>query len=1150
MSTEGTKKAGANGSPFLAAVAYVLVGLLATALMGGAKFAFEHSSWGHDLELWVFGKLQGQLNSVDRENPIALIDISGLRGEKGEIAPLLCPKETGGNNGRKTAHCLEEIITALAEQRPRAIAVDMDFTPTPTGLANGDDGEFIDFCLDLKQKKNLPIFLAIGGTKAARPEQWLGAEEYKDLAVAVATNKQDTSRMPLWVQANGGEKLKTLSFALAKEYWKELPGPPNWIAGAVESNDARLQVESQSGAGTELAYASQPVNYSKLDAMALAAKSDTDAASIARSDRSYRNKLVIIGNVTRFVAPDAFIVPGHEEEPVGGIMLHACATYTLVKEPLFELSSRARLLLDLAIAGIIILGVAFTRYRHPEDLSWHSRQALYIYAAIVLVFLAGWLLVRTSGVMWLDFLLVMGALFLHPTLEGLLYKIGARFKKPSAEGRQPPQSEQHTLAAGPQPPPPQELEPAAQHEEVAKEVDATASAEPEQATTGATTGTVLKVGVLILAATLALASSTRAQGGADPSCQGRAAALVLKLNLNAKGRKGAKGKQGNCYFRENRNDTWHQLSAKDERRQFPAKHELYCDKGGSLMLWLCDTREQFEMSKGREKPYRVIHVFSPEPLRDPNPNDAFGQRSQLFIPDNPATADTSGEKMFYLAAPRMPRTQSYEAAARPARVPNSDVRNARSAIARAGENVSAPAVACAACLSKTAQDSSSARHAESSAPTVATAATPSTPAATSAAAEKTTSAATEAAVATETAATTAANTTRIGATTAASSASQPATAGAASPAAASADEAKLAMERMKAAEAFDESAANRLTSESDELRSALENGNTLRDKRQYAAAEHAYVEASLIGPDDARAYYGLGNVYSDQQNWEGAERAYRRAVTLNQSFDQAYLALAFTLTQQPAAAQRLTEAESLLWRAAELRPTDERTYELLGVVLEKRAADAPAFVTAYRRAVAINPRSAEVRLRLSAALRKAGASREADEQLQRAVELSRTPSQLVSVAEGLESARQYEKAEKLLRAALASEPHNPRALYALGRVLLLRKHFGEALEPLKAAAEATTAGFEPRFFLALTYLKERRPAEAEQSLEGAAAVLSPAGERARLALAYGFESTGDSYAEAGRLADAERAYKRALSFDPEDADTKNKLTALRARIKH
>jgi hypothetical protein len=173
------------------------------------------------------------------------------------------------------------------------------------------------------------------------------------------------------------------------------------------------------------------VNYSKIDAFKLGAQKDTSAEAVKNTGTGYKDKLVILGDVTKPM--DFFQIPGRIENE-GGSLLHASATYTLIKEPLFEFKLWVQFLLDLAIATIIIGLVAFIRYHNPGNRTWFGKQAIFIYVAVFAILGAGWLLVRVSGVMWLDFMLVAGFLLLHPGVEHRIHKW---LEKPN-KGGQPP----------------------------------------------------------------------------------------------------------------------------------------------------------------------------------------------------------------------------------------------------------------------------------------------------------------------------------------------------------------------------------------------------------------------------------------------------------------------------------------------------------------------------------------------------------------------------------------------------------------------------------------------------------------------------------------------------------------------------------------
>jgi tetratricopeptide (TPR) repeat protein/CHASE2 domain-containing sensor protein len=1217
----GTKdEAGAAATPRRASIVgtYVVVGVITTLLLGGVKLVWEKTSPGHDFEVWMFGKLQSQLPSVDRDNPIVILDISGL---------------PGGKPGEPTSReKLTEIIGALAMQRPRAIAVDVNFSPKPTHFATDDDANFFDDCLKFKRENNLPIFLAVGETKAGRPDQWRGLEEYAELAAAVAADENDTTKMPLWVKSGASpQRLNTINYALALEYQKDLPGPPEWIKWATERND--IEHHAEPGArGDGLVYADTLVNYSKLDAMESSAQRDVSAESVAETGNRYHKKLVLVGCVGK--CPDSFNVPVRKP-PVSGVLMLASATYTLIKEPLFELKPTVRLLLDFALAVLIVAIVAVIRYRNPHDPSWHGREAIFIYLAMFVVFIAGCVLVWASGVMWLDFMFIVGALFLHPKLQDRITNWWERRRQRAPAKR----------------------------------------------------GTGLKTLVLILVALLALASDARAQGGGE-LCQDRVAAVILSFRA----KKGAR-KEGACYLRDRRVGVWQKLSASDahNRKQLRAGQDLSCDRGCSVVIFLCGTHEEFEVDKDREKPYRVFNAFSDYPKgRDQYP--AVPAISQIYRPGNPPIvierivqramrflgketmpddygAATSNRVQDGLSGPvrgvkietakiavkngkpvegprTMLETATYDQKGN--RVDNAYFREAGGtltgrevykyddrgnivemtlhnadgsllakevysyefdavgnwvkmttsvAMIEGGKITLEPSEVTYRTISYYLENDTLAMMSRTetlSAATPAITPTP-TPTGTIAAHSPSASALSHGASVpaggplskneiitmlkggiassrveqfvaargvnfevtpqvTSEIQSAGGDRSLIGAITEKSSALT-------SSAMAEAD-AKVSSEGAWLShstatpddEAFKAAVVKGLNaSPADtgrEFTAALMLGNRERDTLDYVAAERAYVKASLIDEQDARAFYGLGNVYADQKKWEDAERAYRRAVKLSPYFAPAHLALGFVLAQplgdRGDTPERLADAESSIWRAAELQPGYDDAYDLLADVLRKRGVSGGELVSEYRRAVSTSRDSVKPLLLLSGALRSSGLNKEADEQLKRAAEVAQASGGLVLTAEAFESQRQYRQAARLLRDALSQSPHDPRALSALGRVMFLRGRYSQSVRPLKDAVVADPKNFEPHFLLALAYLKQNSLFDAERTLDSAAALTSQGGRQALL-VAYGFGRLGDAYVKAGRTRDAERAYERALSLDPEDSETKDKLSGLRTR---
>lgn len=246
----------------------------------------------------------------------------------------------------------------------------------------------------------------------------MGGEKYRDLAATVIIPKEETSRIPIWFRANPEyPKLFSLSASVAKASQKV--HLPDGFAWAVESADEEFP-------GTErhlkenMEYADALVNYSKLEAIQQNKLLTISQTSIRESGEKLHDRMVILGDGTKEKAVDMFIVAGRRE-PVAGVYLHASAVYTFAREPMYEFKSWLRLLLDFLLSACIMGAVVIARYRHLQDrkvYDWHKTQNRLVLAFLIGICVLAFLLVRYAGILWLDFLMVMFALWLHPKIEG------------------------------------------------------------------------------------------------------------------------------------------------------------------------------------------------------------------------------------------------------------------------------------------------------------------------------------------------------------------------------------------------------------------------------------------------------------------------------------------------------------------------------------------------------------------------------------------------------------------------------------------------------------------------------------------------------------------------------------------------------------
>ncbi|MEO6391901.1 MAG: CHASE2 domain-containing protein [Pyrinomonadaceae bacterium] len=396
----------------------VLLGFAITALLVGVKIAVEHTSWGHRAEVIAFELLQGQLSTFDTEKPlpVVVVDVSKIGESKDrEIIDL---------------QKLKEVVGAIADQKPRAIGIDIVLTPEPDLTPSPDQSKvdqrkldenyfnFLDFCLgSVRQERKIPIYLGVADRTVGKPEDWLGGEQYREMAATVIIPKGETTSIPIWFKAEAGsEKLISMSAALARSYQRV--HLPSGLAWAVESADQEFP-GTERHLQEDMEYADALVNYSKLEAIQqnkLLTISDT---SVRESGEKFRDRIVIVGDGSKGKPGDAFVVTGRNE-PFAGVFLHSAAAYTFAREPMYEFKVWVRFLLDLLLSAGIIGWVAIARFRHlgkKGTFNWHKLQNRLVLVILSAVLVLAVLLVRFSGILWLDFIMVMLALWLHPMVE-------------------------------------------------------------------------------------------------------------------------------------------------------------------------------------------------------------------------------------------------------------------------------------------------------------------------------------------------------------------------------------------------------------------------------------------------------------------------------------------------------------------------------------------------------------------------------------------------------------------------------------------------------------------------------------------------------------------------------------------------------------
>ena len=364
-----------------------VAGILLTLAITIGFEAFRSLQLGEDLRWMSFRFLQRRL-VPSADVPVTIVDIGRLRPDASGVTPR---------------YTLRSIVMAVAANRPKAIGIDIDFSPMEAGSATGTfrqfvtggDMEFFDDCRKLRDDRHVPVYLGIYRTRALPPDQWLGLPKYSELAAALLV-PAEARKVPQSLHTKNG---LTMSSALVHAYTKEEPLDRKWLAFTRVSEHGTVQ--------------ESPVDYSVTDyltthALTICGESLCDSG---HNWERIHDKMVLIGDLTSY--EDPFTSP-IGEDPVPGVLIHAAAAYTAVGSPLYEIDERLEGWIDPALAISFIVFIAYVRLRFGERYNEH-RLLILLTTAAVLCVLAFGALVNAHRILWDDFLIVAVALAIHPT---------------------------------------------------------------------------------------------------------------------------------------------------------------------------------------------------------------------------------------------------------------------------------------------------------------------------------------------------------------------------------------------------------------------------------------------------------------------------------------------------------------------------------------------------------------------------------------------------------------------------------------------------------------------------------------------------------------------------------------------------------------
>jgi hypothetical protein len=397
------------------------VSVVFTLVLIRLKMSVEKTDFGKQFEEMSYGVLQHHLAAPTADTlRVIVLDISGIpmRPANALLPGLVTDRSQ-----------LSQIVSSLVteDDKPLAIGLDVDFSPSSHGYADSaDPGIFNDF-LNLQSKSKVPIRVGVNSSLGLGPGKWLLNPNYLPLASCVVVPNpekgQSTRYMLEALDVDYGTPLApyyagetghcpSMGFALVQASVRDVPW---WAKPFVES-----VVQKSGGPVSKDEFL---VDYSALDLLSVSPPEISPNSDLSKFKSDHKltlaNKVVLIGRTKN--TSDTFTVPGKPEMPYAGVFLHACAAYTLLERPLYHIKEPGRFLIDivlsLAIFGVV-LGIRLrTKHTDADEFFEHRLpELLAFFVALSLISCELWFVPRTH-LMWDDFLLVAVVLLAHTPIE-------------------------------------------------------------------------------------------------------------------------------------------------------------------------------------------------------------------------------------------------------------------------------------------------------------------------------------------------------------------------------------------------------------------------------------------------------------------------------------------------------------------------------------------------------------------------------------------------------------------------------------------------------------------------------------------------------------------------------------------------------------
>lgn len=372
------------------------------------KTAFEFTPLGEFAEDKAYTALLGRFSArgTTTRPDVLVIDISGIPPVPRKIrqTDMITPRQP-----------IKDLISVLTELHPKAVGVDVDFSPDDE-LIDPDDPSFFQWCLDRSRQTHVRISLGVLRSAVGGDKEWLADDRYMRLAGFIGIENAPgwgdhwSDRATYWLVASNRQPLRSMSAALAGMDVIEL------MHG--NTRYSRLSWAMKPTSIIDFA----PLTRIKEDA--LYADLPIDANYFRKQADKIRDRIVLLGDLRPENCDpkhdnDCFYVTGIKT-PVHGVLLHACATMTILRgKPISELTLAGRICIDLILAAVVlgcVYGAVWLRaqLRQPVGKLEHIlKDVIFTFLVMIFVVVIALVCVGYTSILWTDFMVVTVVLFVQ-----------------------------------------------------------------------------------------------------------------------------------------------------------------------------------------------------------------------------------------------------------------------------------------------------------------------------------------------------------------------------------------------------------------------------------------------------------------------------------------------------------------------------------------------------------------------------------------------------------------------------------------------------------------------------------------------------------------------------------------------------------------